>query len=223
MLLQVTDEDVALRAPADFAILCPRDQRLASGLDGSILSSDRWVLRSDSNDFNAQGLEPGQVVQLLGPASAFKPPCDLLAVQAVEPGGLRLRRKGQPEANGQLPAPVGGLNGVEFLVATLAPQIAAARDEINDRLGLEDPIRESKAGAGPLREAIVLTVLARLYYAYSRDPGPSPDYLAAKAIRHEADREILIGRLADQLDAGPPPPPRVPCRSSASGSLAEPD
>ena len=31
-----TDEDIALRASADFAILCPKDQCLAYGNDGTI-------------------------------------------------------------------------------------------------------------------------------------------------------------------------------------------
>ena len=70
--IYATDEDIALRATADFAILCPRDQKLAAGSDGSFDPSDRWTLQSASVDFSAQGVLPGQVVQLLGPASAFR-------------------------------------------------------------------------------------------------------------------------------------------------------
>ena len=213
MQLLVTDEDVALWAPSDFALLGPRDQRLASGLDGIFQAGDRWALRSSSSDFASEGLESGQVIQLLGPASTFQSPGELLAVQAVEPDALQLRRKGQAAGVGQPPSPSGGVTGVEFLVATLGPQIADARDHVSIRLGLDDPLREAAAGTSSLREAVVLTVLARLYFANSRDPGTNPDFFAAKAVHCEAALEALLARIATRI-AGPvivaePSPPKL--------------
>ncbi len=69
MIAYATDEDVAIRAPADFAALCPKDQVLAAGTDGLFLPSDPWTLRSPSVDFAASGLMPGQVIRLAGPAA----------------------------------------------------------------------------------------------------------------------------------------------------------
>ncbi len=59
-----TDEDIALRASADFSLLCPRDQKVAAGSDGAFSTSDPWTLTSASADFNALGVAAGQVVQL---------------------------------------------------------------------------------------------------------------------------------------------------------------
>src|SRR5947199_54246 len=49
--LYATDEDIVLRASADFALLCPRDQKLASGTDGTFMPDDRWTLHSTAVDF----------------------------------------------------------------------------------------------------------------------------------------------------------------------------
>ena len=44
--LYATDEDVALRAPADFPLLCPPGQVQAAGTDGCFQAGDRWTLTS---------------------------------------------------------------------------------------------------------------------------------------------------------------------------------
>lgn len=93
--LYATDEDLALRASSDFALLAPRDQKLASGVEGYFLPSERWALRSDAVDFVAAGVGPGQIVQLLGPSPQLRPPGEALVIQSVVVPIVTLRRKGQ--------------------------------------------------------------------------------------------------------------------------------
>lgn len=194
-----TDEDVALRAAGDFALLCPRDQKLAAGTDGVFAASDRWTLTSATVDFGACGLAAGQVVQLLGPTSAFKPPGESLVVVGSAPGSVMLRRKGQSAGIGLPPSPLGGLVGVEFLVATLGPQLEAASYDLNRRYGIDDLVtgRRSSDLYDPreVRDATVLTVLYRQYWAMSREAGGARDTLAAKAQQSKAELEELLGRV----------------------------
>ena len=194
-----TDEDVALRASADFTLLCPRDQKLAWGVDGIVDSMDRWTLRSGSVDFQSQGVLPGHVVQLLGPPVTFRAPGESLIVASVSGPAITLRRKGQALGAGQPPAPVGGLIGVEFLIATLAPQILGAMIEINHRVGISESIRGRNfadlCDPGGLKDAVVLTVLQRQYRDMSREAGgASIDVLAAKALVVKAELDDLLAR-----------------------------
>lgn len=193
------DEDVALRAAGDFALLCPRDQKVAAGGDGAFAASGRWTLTSASVDFEASGLAAGQVVQLLGPTSAFRPPGESLVVVAAASGALTLRRKGQAAGVGLPPGPIGGLGGVEFLVATLGPQLEAASYDLNRRYGIDDLVsgRRSSDLYDPreVRDATVLTVLYRQYSAMSREAGNPRDALAAKAQQSKAELEELLGRV----------------------------
>ncbi len=197
--IYATDEDLALRASADFAILCPRDQTLAAGLDGFFDPSDRWSLRSGSVDFTSQGVLPGQVVQLLGPASAFRAPGEALVVVAANGPVVTLRRKGQPAGSGQPPSPASGLVGVEFLIGTLAPQIQGASIEVNARVGVSAliPGRTAADLFNPieLRDAVILTTLYRQYRDMSREAnGANLDVLAAKALAVRADLDDLLAR-----------------------------
>src|SRR5437762_9727881 len=121
--IYATDEDIAIRASSDFLLLCPRDQKLASGTDGMFASSGRWTLTSPTVDLASCGIAAGNVVQLLGPSAYFKVPGETLVVATVATGALGLRRKGEAAGIGQPPGPPTGLSGVEFIVATLAPQI----------------------------------------------------------------------------------------------------
>ncbi len=200
-ILYATDEDIALRASADFAILCPRDQKLASGVDGLFDSSDRWTLRSPSVDFASQGLMPGHVVQLLGPSAIFRPPGESLIVVHCDGFGVTLRRRGQSVGSGQPPAPVGGFLGVEFAITTLAPQIEQASFEIDRRLGISDfhAGRQASDLMDPreLRELVVLTVLHRQYMDMSRGAGgASQDALAVKAQLIKIELDELLARTA---------------------------
>ncbi len=197
--LYATDEDIALRVPADFPMLCPRDQKLTSGIDGSFAPSDPWTLLSPSVDFSACGLAPGQVVSLTKPTASFKPPGDALVVASVTNGAVTLRRKGQPARMGQSPGTAAGLTGVEFAVTTLAPQIERATYDLNRRYGIDDLVtgRRTSDMYDPreVREAAVLTVLSNQYLAMSRETGDPRDPFAAKAELAKLELEDLLDRV----------------------------
>lgn len=210
--LYATDEDVALRASADFALLCPRDQKIASGLDGSFAASDRWGLRAGSLDFGAAGVAPGQVVQLLGPSPQFRPPGEAMVAHAANGSLVTLRRKGQAPGAGQPPGPVGGLLGVEFLIVTLAPQIARAGSEFDRRFGLSAGGAAGLMDPRDVREAVVLSVLHGQYLAMSREAGgASQDPFATKALAFKAELDDLLARLVARTTRGDAAPASLFC------------
>ena len=193
-----TDEDIALRASADFSILCPKDQSLAWGTDGSFGSDDRWTLYSSTVDFQANGLAAGHLVRLTQPVNVFKPPGDAFAVDSVAPGSVTLRRKGQLAGVGQPAGPPSGLDSVEFSVTTLGPQIARASYDLNRRFGIDDLI----AGRRPcdlfdskeVREAVVLIVLSRQYLELSRGAEEKTDSFVAKSQWYKQELDDLLSR-----------------------------
>lgn len=199
-----TDEDVVLRASADFAMLCPRDQVVASGLDGVFERADRWTLRSSTVDFEDQGVVRGQVVQLVGPSAGFRPPGEVLVIESVDEGSVLLRRKGQAPGVGQPPGPVAGLTGVEFVVATLGPQIKRVCGDLNRRYGIDERRTVDLTDPGALRDAAVLGVLHGQYLDMSRGPGGASDVFAAKAklVKTELDELLArtVVRRAPQFD-----------------------
>jgi hypothetical protein len=193
-----TDEDIAIRASADFTILCPKDQRLAWGNDGQFSTNTPWVLTSAAVDFQAYGVAPGHVVLLTQPTPSFKPPGELFAVVAVAPNAVTLRRRGQPAGIGLPPGPAAGLSQVEFSVTTLGPQVALASYDLNRRFGIDDLI----AGRRPcdlfdpneVREAAVLTVLYRQYTDMGRGAGGDVDAFTAKARLYRQELDDLLAR-----------------------------
>jgi hypothetical protein len=197
-ILYATDEDIAIRASADYSILVPRDQKLAWGTDGQFAPGLRWTLSSATVDFQANGLAPGHVVHLTQPVSVFKPPGDLLVVADVTAGAVVLRRKGQPEGVGQPPAPQGGLLQIEYSVVTFAPQIASASYDLNRRYGIDDFIvgRRTSDLFDPreVREATVLSVLYRQYMDLCRGPEHHGDSFAAKAQLYKQELDDLLAR-----------------------------
>jgi hypothetical protein len=201
-----TDEDIALRASADFAIICPKDQKLASGSDGAISVDDLWTLTSPTVDFQANGVQPGHVVQLTQPTAVYKPPGESFAVVSVAPHAVTLRRKGQRAGVGQ-PTSLGGLTKIEFLVTTFAPQLALASYDLNRRYGIDDLI----AGRRPcdlfdpqeVLEATVLTVLYRQYLDMSRGGDERSDTFSAKARSFKEELDDLLARTVLHWAASP--------------------
>jgi hypothetical protein len=193
-----SDEDVALRASADFALLCPRDQCLAAGTDGAFDPDDRWTLKSSAVDFQSNGLAAGNVVLLFQPVTTYRPPGEVFAVDSVGANAVTLRRKGQPAGSGQPAGTAGGLANVEFVATTLGPQIALASYDLNRRYGVDDLV----AGRRPcdlfdpreVREATVLTVLYRQYLEMSRGPGETSDTFSAKAQAYKQELDDLLAR-----------------------------
>jgi hypothetical protein len=204
MIVYATDEDIALRASSDFVALCPRDQLLASGLDGVFASTDLWTLRSTSVDFAAFGLIPGQVARLTKPISAFGSNGELFAIQAVATGSITLRRKGELPGVGQPPSPSSGLSSVEFSVRTLGPQIQLASYDIDHRFGIDDATVGRRCldlyDPHQLREAVVLTVLYKQYLDQGRQfAGASTapdDVYSVKSRISKGELDEVLDRLA---------------------------
>jgi hypothetical protein len=199
LIIYATDEDVALRASADFPILCPKDQKLSAGSDGAFFSSEPWILNSATVDFPRYGLTPGQIVQLTKPITHYRPPGESLVIASVATGAVTLRRMGQKLYIGQPPAPIAGLTGVEFSVVTLGPQLEAASYDLNRRFGIDDLVVGRRASElydpREVREATVLTVLYRQYLSMSRDAGDQRDNFAAKALAIKSDLDELLARI----------------------------
>jgi len=215
-----SDEDVCIRAYADFATLVPKDQVLASGNDGVFDPSDLWTLTSASSDFTAQGLAVGHVVQITGPAPDFKAAGSLFAVGVVATNALTLRRLGKGDGIGLPPCSSGGLNGVTFAVRTFDPQIEDASFEINQKFGI-DPSWATMApdavdNLRVLRQATVLTVLARAYATSSHAKNGDFDVKAITSKQALSDALATVEiRWTKSLGVGaslPPPTSRFSTR-----------
>jgi hypothetical protein len=199
-----TDEDLAVLAPADFLLLLPRDQVLAAGADGRFDAGDRWTLRSASLDVAAAGLRPGDAVQLLGPPSSVTAGGDLLIVDEIVTDGIRLRRKGLPAGAGVPPGPAAGATGLGYRVATLRPQLAAASDEMERRLG-----PSARSDPALLREAVALSVLRDRCLDLAQDAdGP----WLLKADRHGGRLDDLLARSVPRLALADGAPARAGTR-----------
>ncbi len=194
-----TDEDIAIRAPADFPILCPKDQKLAAGADGSFSASLPWTLTSSSVDFSACGLTPGKILLLTKPVATFKPPGEALVVVSTAPFAVTLRRKGLGSGAGQPPAPPSGLTGVEFAAVTLGPQIECSSYDLNRRYGIDDQVPGRRVvdlyDPREIREATILSVLYRQYVAMSRETGDQGDTFGAKAVLVKSELDDLLDRV----------------------------
>lgn len=200
-----TDEDVAIRACGDFATLCPDWQKLAGGTDGAFASGSPWILSSPTIDFEAAGVLARHVVLLRKPSTAFKGSGELLAVDGASGHSLTLRRLGTRAGQGQPPSPAGGLQDVEFLIATLDPQIEEASFDLNRRLAI-DPLIPGRTPADlydlrDLRQACVLIVLARRYAVESRDQ--QGDF-ALKLEESKRELSELLARLQIRWSMGGP-------------------
>jgi hypothetical protein len=195
----VTDEDVAVRAQGDSRLFLPRDQRLATGSDGYFQPTDRWVLRSDQTRFDAQGILPGHLVQLVTPALAFRPPGELYVAETVGADWVRVRRVGMVPGAGQPPVGPSGLAGVGFEVVTVDPQIAIAQDEVVARLGPKAGAFEvsamPEAEQGRLRHAIAMVALSGLYRALAGTDGGADARYRERALACEREAWGVVAAL----------------------------
>ena len=188
-----TDENIAVRASGDFVMLCPDWQKLAYGVDGVFASSTPWLLTSASVDFASAGVSAGHVVLLRKPSSLFKGSGELLAVDSATDQGVVLRRLGAVLNTGQPPCPSSGATGVEFLIATLDPQIEEASFDLNRRFWIDPNV----AGRAPgdvydlrdLGQACVLTVLTQRYAAETR--GNQGDFALKLPLVRQELSEVL--------------------------------
>lgn len=202
--LYCTDEQIAVRCGPDFAALCPESQLVARGSDGSFAAADPWTLTSPSNDFGVQGVAVGSVVHLRRPTAAFGGSGVLLGVAAIAGTSVTLRRLGLPAARGLAPAPAAGIAGVEFAVATFAPQIEEATYDLNQRYTI-DAARAGRSPAGladvrQLRRACVAMVLIDRYSDMSR---PVQGEYAAKLAALKDELGELQAKLALRWSLSP--------------------
>jgi hypothetical protein len=186
-----TDEDVAVRAAGDFAVLTPDWQKLAYALDGSISS---WTLTSATTTFSANGVASGHVVSLKKPTASFKGGGELLAIDSASTNSVVMRRIGKAAGVGQTPPAV---SSVEFIVATLDPQIEEASFDLNRRFNI-DPNNAERQPADlydlrDLRQACVLTVLCWRYAAETRSD--SGDF-KMKAAMFKDELSNILSRLS---------------------------
>ena len=198
-----TDENLAIRSSSDFTMLCPDWQKLAFGTDGAFAAGAPWVLKSASVDFSAAGVAAQHVVWLRKPTTVFRGSGELLAVDGASGSGLTLRRLGTEPGVGYPPGPAAGLTGVEFLIASLGPQIEEASFDLNRRFGIDPNV----AGRSPadvydlrdLRQACVLTVLAQRYAAETR--GDHGDF-ALKLAQVRQELSEVLARLTIRWGGG---------------------
>jgi len=164
-----TDENILIRAAGDFAVLSPEWQKLAAGLDGVLGGASPWELSSASVNFEANGVSAGHVVVFRKPATFFKGSGEPFAIETVSGNSVILRRPGQGPGAGQPPPAAAG---VDFLIASLDPQIEEASFDLNRRFAIDPnlPSRSPQAvyDLRDLRTACVLSVLAQRYASETR-------------------------------------------------------
>lgn len=166
-----TDEDIAVRAGGDFALLCPRWQKLAYGTDGA-LAANSFTLTSASASFTGD-VTTGHVVWLKKPTSSFTGSGELLAVDSVPTStSLVLRRLGLDSGIGQPPS-TSSVSSIEYVVQSLGPQIEEASFALNQAYRI-DPAWSGRMPSDvydlrDLRQACVLTVLMQRLQAEVQD------------------------------------------------------
>ena len=141
-IVYATDEDVFRLYPDQFPMLVPSSQVRAAGNDGVFQAGERWTLESESVQFLGR-VSGGMVIELVKvsgrpfhwPASGL-----YMAIETVTLNSVILANIGEELGVGEPPGPVGGLEGVEFFVRTLYPQIEDASFELNRRYGIDPRI-----------------------------------------------------------------------------------
>jgi hypothetical protein len=197
-----TDEDIAVRAGGDFAILCPAWQSMAQGIDGFFGAGMPWVLTSASVNFESCGVQPNQVVWLTSPKSQYPGSGALLAIDSVSTNSVTLRRLYKDLYVGQPPAPASGLSAVAFTINTLDPQSAEASFGIKRRFGVDENIAaRTSSWIYDLQDLRLATVLTVLYDRYTAETRSDHGDFALKIKRSCQQLDDVIARV--QVRWGP--------------------
>lgn len=190
-----TDEDIFVESPADFGLLVPSSNAMAEGSDGAFSPSDRWTLTSASNDFGAQGVAPGMVIELKsvpGANSPFKVN-QFLAVESVSGSSVTLRRAGYDVGVGKPPGPPGGATGVPFKVLSMGPQIDNAAYVLENRYSVDPRIPNRDPGSlADQRVFRRLVALWTLYQFYLNDNRSKEGDWAAKTKQYQQQYEDAL-------------------------------
>jgi hypothetical protein len=199
------DEDIAVRASGDWAILCPPWQQMAAGADGVFANGAAWVLTSASVNFQNNGVAPNQVVQLTAPKANYPGGGQLLAIDSVSGGSITLRRLHKDLNVGQPPAPAAGLTGVAFVINTLDPQIEEASFDIKRRFAVDDTVggdfSRSSNWMYDMRDLRIATVLSVLLDRYIQETRTNRGDFEAKVNRIRQQLDDVLGRV--QVRWGP--------------------
>jgi hypothetical protein len=167
---------------------------MAAGSDGVFAQNAPWVLTSASVNFQTNGVKPNQIVWLTTPKVNFPGGGHFLAIDSVSGSSITLRRPYKDLNVGQPPAPVGGLSGVTFTIATLDPQIAEASYDIKQRFTVDDNTLAAGMNRASsriydlqvLRVATVYTVLLERYTMEARS--------------ERGDFQVKVTRFRQKLD-----------------------
>lgn len=207
-----TDEDILVHAGGDFALLCPVWQQMAAGTDGVFAPGIPWVLTSASMNFQANGVNPNQVVWLTAPKSQYPGGGIFMAIDSASANTITLRRPYQNLNVGMPPAPAAGLTGVAFAINTLDPQIEEASYDLKQRFAIDDnPLvgeYRSSSWIYDLQVLRVATVYAVLFERYTQETRTE-----------RGDFEKKVARFRQKLDDALA---RVQVRWGPFGNSAEP-
>lgn len=200
-----SDEDVLVHAGGDFALLCPPWQQMAAGSDGAFAPGVPWVLTSASVDFQANGVNPNQVIWLTAPKSQYPGGGHFLAIDSVSGNSLTLRRPYKDLGIGQPPAPAAGLTGVCFTVNTLDPQIAEASYDLKQRYAIDDladgNLSRSSSWIYDLQVLRVATVYSVLVERYTQETRTDRGDFEKKVVRFRQKLDDALARV--QVRWGP--------------------
>lgn len=199
--LLARDEDVAIKAAGDFAVLVPAHQRAAHGTDGTL---DGWTLATSAS---LTGLGGGHVVVVqTGGGGAWR---DVLAVESVDTdaGTVTLRRIGMDAGDGPPPIPPAGTATVTFYAPTARPQIAQATRTILRRFGFADyaaiaAALDGDGDAEDFRDLATLDVLISLLWTQHR-AGSSEENFHTKYRDLIEERKALAAELVDAYEIPP--------------------
>lgn len=193
-----TDEDIAVRAGADFATLCPSWQQMAKGADGFFSVGMPWNLHSTITNFGTNGVKPNQVVWLTAPAPNFPGGGALLAIDSVSTDGtyLTLRRLHKDLNVGQAPAPLNGLTNVAFTINTLDPQTEEASFDLKRRFAIDENIVDrTSSWIYDLRDLRMATVLQVLLARYISDARSDKGDWARKIVLLKTELSNVLDRV----------------------------
>jgi hypothetical protein len=201
--LYATDEDILVRAGADFITLCPAWQQMAAGTDGYFTAGTPWVFNSVSVNFQNNSVSPNQVLWITGPKSAFPGTVgQLLAIDTVNGSSLTLRRPYKDLNIGQPPGPAAGLSGISFLINTLDPQTANASFDIKRRFGIDENIPgRTSSWVYDLEDVRMATVLTVLRERYMQETRSDRGDFARKAKQMDVELQLILDRV--QVRWGP--------------------
>jgi hypothetical protein len=158
-----TDEDIFNEGPADFAVIVPTSNIMAQGSDGGLGTPDNWTLTSASNNFAAQGITAGMVVEFSGTGFSLR---QYLAIETVTSTTLGLRRCGMASGVG-IPPVNQVTTGLTFKVATLKPQIENTAFALNEKFSVDPSIvYRTPSDIYDVRIFRRLTALRVLYLLY---------------------------------------------------------